>query len=100
MQSSQGVLADAYGAMYAGGQRFFSWTNDAFNPTAFGVQTRILPSSAPELVGSGIQGPGGNSGLSSVVSNPWSLIQSPVVWVILALVIGFPLYHWYEYGKK
>lgn len=100
MNSPQGVLSDTYGALYAGGQRFFTWTNDAFNPTAYGVQTRVIPGSAPELVGTGIQGLGGNSGLSSVVSNPWSLVQSPVVWVVAALLIGLPLYHWYEYGSR
>lgn len=95
-----GVLNDAYGAIYAGGQRFFTWTNDAFNPTAWGVSTRMVPTSAPELLTGGASSGGGN-GLSNIMANvpTWSILQSPVVWVLLALVVGIPLYHWWEYKK-
>lgn len=95
-----GVLQDAYGAMYAGGQRFFTWTNDAFNPTAWGVSTRNVPTSAPELLG--VQGgPNLSAGVTNVLSNvpTWSIAKSPVVWVLAALLIGIPLYHWWEYKK-
>lgn len=97
---NSGVLADAYGAAYAGGQRFFTWTNDAFNPVAWGVSTRILPASAPELLGTGASiNAGGNSGIMNSLANvpTWSVWQSPVIWVLAALVVGIPLYHWLEY---
>ena len=100
--ASAGVLNDAYGAAYAGGQRFFTWTNDAFNPTAWGGSTRMIPASAPELVGtSGSISVGTNTGLANLAANvpTWNLVKSPVVWVVAALLIGIPLYHWYEYGR-
>lgn len=102
MNNQSGVLNDAYGALFAGGQRFFTWTNDAFNPTAWGVSTRSVPTSAPELLTSGGQLNSGTGGISNFMANvpTWSILQSPVVWVIAALLIGIPLYHWYEYGKK
>lgn len=97
--NNYGVLNDAYGAMYAGGQRFFSWTNDAFNPTAWGVSTRSVPTNAPELLTPGAASNGG--GLSNALANvpTWSIVQSPVVWVIAFLIVGIPLYHKLEYGK-
>lgn len=98
MQSNQGPLQDAYGAAYAGGQRFFTWTNDAFNPTAWGVSTRLVPTSAPELVGGNASGSGGVMNFLANVPT-WSIVQSPVIWVLAALLIGIPLYHWYEYKK-
>lgn len=98
----QGVLQDAYGAIYAGGQRFFTWTNDAFNPTAWGVSTRSVPTSAPELLSTGGQMNTGSGGIANFLSNvpTWSILQSPVVWVLLFLIIGIPLYHKWEYGGK
>lgn len=97
-----GAINDAYGAFYAGGQRFFGWTNDAFNPTAWGVATQVLPASAPELVGTGTNiGIAGNTGGMNFLANvpTWSIFKSPVVWILLALIVGIPLYHWYEYGR-
>lgn len=88
-----GILNDAYGAFYAGGQRFFSWTNDAFNPTAWGVSTRMLPVSAPELLTSGSP----NISMNQSV-NPFSM-KSIVPWLLIALVIGIPAYHWWEYER-
>lgn len=101
MQSPQGTLADAYGAFYAGGQRFFGWTNDAFNPTAWGVSTRVLPTSAPELLSTATPNVGSGNGFSNFLANvsPWNIIQSPVVWIIIGLIILVPVYHWLEYGK-
>lgn len=95
-----GILNDAYGAFYAGGQRFFGWTNDAFNPTALGVSTRLLPASAPELMGTGANiNAGGNSGLTGSMQIPtWSLTKSPVPWIILG-VLAILLYHWWEYER-
>lgn len=100
MNSPAGVLNDAYGAFYAGGQRFFGWTNDAFNPTAWGVSTRMVPTSAPELLVNGPLG-GGGGGMSNFMANvpTWSILQSPVPWVVAFLLLGIPLYHWYEYRK-
>lgn len=95
-----GILNDAYGAFYAGGQRFFAWTNDAFNPTALGVSTRLLPASAPELVGTSANiNIGGNSGNTLVSNFPtWSPLKSPVPWIIGGILAIF-LYHWFEYGR-
>lgn len=99
--SPQGTLADTYGYVYGGGQRFAAWTNDAFNPTAWGVQTRMAPISAPELMSSANAPVYSGGGLSNVLQgvSPWSIIHSPVVWIIAAILVGIPLYHWLEYGK-
>lgn len=98
--SSAGVLSDAYGAAFAGGQRFFTWTNDAFNPVAWGVSTRNVPTSAPELLTGGSMGSGGY-GLSNLMTNvsTWNPLQSPVVWVLVGLIVLIPVYHKWEYGK-
>lgn len=100
--SGQGVLNDTYGYFYAGGQRFSAWTDDAFNPTAWGVATRVLPSSAPELLtGATPNIGGGQGGFQNMMANvsPWNVIKSPVVWIIVAVVVLIPLYHKLEYGK-
>lgn len=99
--SPQGTLADTYGYIYAGGQRFAAWTNDAFNPTAWGVSTRMMPVSAPELMSSAAAPVYSGGGLSNPLAgvSAFNIIHSPVVWIIAAVVVGIPLYHWLEYGK-
>lgn len=96
-----GVLQDTYGAAFAGGQRFFTWTDDAFNPTAWGVSTRVLPSSAPELLSIATPNVGGGYGMSNVLRNVgnWDIIHSPVLWILIGIVALIPLYHYLEYGK-
>lgn len=97
---SAGALQDAYGAAFAGGQRFFTWTNDAFNPTAYGVSTRSVPTQIPELVNTASPNTGGSlSGSMSGIS-AWSLIKSPVPWIVIALLVGIPLYHYWEYERE
>lgn len=99
--NSAGALQDAYGAAYAGGQRFFTWTNDAFNPTAWGVSTRSIPTQIPELVNTGSPNTAGGSMANSLQGvNPWNLLQSPVPWIVIALLLGIPLYHWFEYERE
>lgn len=101
INSQQGTLNDTYGAFYAGGQRNFAWTTDAFNPTAWGVATRMLPTSAPELLNTATPNVGMGNGMSNFLANvsPWNLLQSPVLWIIAGIVILIPVYHWLEYGK-
>lgn len=98
--NSAGALQDAYGAAYAGGQRFFTWTNDAFNPTAWGVSTRSVPTQIPELVNSGSPNMGGSLSGSMNGISAWSLIKSPVPWIVIALLVGIPLYHYWEYERE
>lgn len=102
INSQQGSLNDTYGAFYAGGQRFFTWTDDAFNPTAWGVSTRVLPSSAPELMTSASPNVGGGNGLNNMLRDvsAWNIFQSPVLWIVAGIILLIPLYHWLEYGKK
>ena len=84
-----------YGATEFSGQRFHTWTLDAFNPIAFGVSSQVVPSSAPQLVSpAGLKMMGTNA-VSSISS--WSVLQSPVPWIIIAILVGIPLYHWLEY---
>lgn len=100
--NTSGILNDAYGALYSGGQRFFGWTLDAFNPSSFGVANRMYPVSPPELLGTGSGNSlvsGVNSGVTNLMGNvpPFS-IQSAVPWIIGGLLLIL-VYHWWEYER-
>lgn len=95
-----GVLNDTYGGFVAAGQKFYGWTSDAFNPVSYGTQQRTLPVSAPELLSGGDLNPSNMAQGGGLMANmpTWSILKSPVPWILVGALLLIPLYHHFEYG--
>lgn len=89
-----------------GGSRWPFYANDAFNPYAYVGTTTVVPEallSAPptygQLNGNYVNGAMPTAG-NVAASNPWSPSTSPLVYVIVALVVGIYGFHYLYYKDR
>ncbi len=84
--------AMAYGSSIFNGQRFFSVTNDAWNPVALGATLSTVPSPIATV-------PAMSTAATVAGTSPfpagstWSLTQGPVLFALGGLIAGMLLLH-------